>query len=75
MITILTPSYNRGYIIKKAYDSLVRQEDKDFEWLIVDDGSTDDTKKIVDGFIKENKIKIRYYYKKMEESIQLLIME
>jgi len=64
MITILTPSYNRGYIIKKAYDSLVRQEDKDFEWLIVDDGSTDDTKKIVDGFIKENKIKIRYYYKK-----------
>ena len=57
MITILTPSYNRGYIIKKAYDSLVRQEDKDFEWLIVDDGSTDDTKKIVDGFIKENKRK------------------
>ena len=45
MITILTPTYNRGYIIKKAYESLIKQTNTDFEWLVIDDGSTDDTKK------------------------------
>lgn len=64
MLTILTPAYNRGYIIDKVYRSLLKQKNKDFEWLIIDDGSSDDTKKIVDAFIKESKIKIKYYYKK-----------
>lgn len=64
MITILTPAYNRGYIIDKAYNSLLRQEDKDFEWVVVDDGSTDDTENIIKKFIKENKITIRYFKKK-----------
>ena len=63
MITIITPSYNRAYIIRKAYESLLAQTSKDFEWLIIDDGSKDNTKKVVEEFINENKIKIRYYYK------------
>ncbi len=64
MITILTPTYNRGYILDKAYESLVNQSDTDFEWLIIDDGSSDDTKVKVNGYIKDNKIKVSYFYKK-----------
>lgn len=64
MITILTPTYNRGYILHQAYQSLLLQKNKDFEWLIIDDGSTDNTKEVVREFVKENKITIRYYLKK-----------
>lgn len=59
-LTILTPTYNRGYILNRLYESLLNQTDNDFEWLIVDDGSTDDTLNIVESFKKENKLKIRY---------------
>lgn len=61
-LTVFTPTYNRAYTIHKCYESLKKQTYKDFEWLIYDDGSLDNTKEIVDGFIKENLIKIRYYY-------------
>lgn len=64
MITILTPTYNREHTLKQAYDSLVKQTVKDFEWLIVDDGSSDKTKELVDTFIKEDFIKIKYFSKK-----------
>lgn len=63
MITVLTPTYNRSYILHKAYRSLINQTNQDFEWLIVDDGSTDDTKQLIEGFIGECKIKIRYIRK------------
>ena len=63
MITVLTPTFNRGYIIKKAYESLLRQTDKDFEWLVIDDGSTDNTEKIINSFIKDDLINVRYYKK------------
>lgn len=46
MLTILTPTYNRAYILHKAYESLCRQSCFDFEWIIVDDGSTDNTEEI-----------------------------
>ncbi len=64
MFTVFTPTYNRGYILNKLYQSLKNQSYKDFEWLIIDDGSTDNTRKIVDEWISENNIKIRYFYKK-----------
>ena len=64
MITILTPTYNRAYTLKKAYNSLVKQTNNKFEWLVIDDGSTDNTKKLISKFINEKKIKVRYYYKK-----------
>ena len=43
MVTVFTPTYNRAYIIDKLYKSLLAQTSMDFEWIIVDDGSTDDT--------------------------------
>lgn len=60
MITVFTPTYNRAYIIDKLYESLCSQTCPDFEWLIVDDGSTDDTEALIDSFIAERKINIRY---------------
>lgn len=63
MITIFTPTYNRAYIIHNLYESLCRQTCKDFEWLIVDDGSTDNTRDLIQLFQKGNKINIRYIYK------------
>ncbi|WP_338449844.1 glycosyltransferase family 2 protein [Niallia oryzisoli] len=61
-LTVFTPTFNRAYTLHKCYESLTRQTSNDFEWLIIDDGSTDNTKEIVDGWIAENKVKIRYYY-------------
>lgn len=60
-ITIFTPTYNRAYILHQLYDSLCRQTTKDFEWLIVDDGSTDETEQMIHYWILENRIVIRYY--------------
>jgi len=64
MITIFTPTYNRAYIIDKLYESLCSQSCKDFEWLIVDDGSSDETELLIDSFVKENRIVIRYIKQK-----------
>ena len=55
MITIMTPTYNRAYILKEAYDSLRKQNSFDFEWIIVDDGSTDETEEIVRVWMEEEK--------------------
>ena len=63
MITVFTPTYNRAYIIRNLYESLCRQTCHDFEWLIVDDGSTDNTRELISQFQAENKINIRYIYK------------
>lgn len=52
-LTIMTPTYNRAYILENAYNSLVRQKNKDFIWLIVDDGSSDNTESLVKKWIKE----------------------
>ena len=60
MITIFTPTYNRAHILHRLYDSLKNQTVSDFEWLIVDDGSIDDTELIVKKWINENIINIRY---------------
>ena len=62
MITIFTPSYNRKKELEKLYKSLLKQDIKDFEWLIVDDGSNDDTNEYIEKLKKENKIKINYIY-------------
>lgn len=61
-ITIITPTYNRAHLLAKAYNSLLQQTSKDFVWMIIDDGSVDDTKILVDSFIKEDKINIEYFY-------------
>lgn len=63
-LTIFTPTYNRAHTLWKGYEGLKRQTCKDFKWIIVDDGSTDNTKDLVSGWIKENLVPIEYYYKK-----------
>lgn len=61
MLTVFTPTYNRAYILPRLYESLLKQTDKNFEWVIVNDGSTDNTKKIIEEWIEKDKIVIRYY--------------
>lgn len=62
-ISVLTPTYNRGKLLEKLYNSLIENVNYggEIEWLIMDDGSTDNTKKIIEGFQKEKKISIQYY--------------
>lgn len=62
-LTVFTPAYNRAHTLTRTYESLCRQTCDDFEWLVIDDGSTDGTRKLVEGWIKENRIPIRYIYK------------
>ncbi len=59
---IITTTYNRDYCIHQVYESLKRQDCKDFMWLVIDDGSTDNTKKIIQKFIDEGIIEIKYIY-------------
>lgn len=63
MVTIFTPTYNRRKELKNLYETLLEQTNKDFEWLLVDDGSFDDTKNYIEKIIKKNKININYIYK------------
>lgn len=61
-VTIFTPTYNRASTLPRLFSALQRQTDKRFEWLIIDDGSTDHTADLVKAFCKEdNSFEIRYY--------------
>lgn len=62
-LTILTPTYNREHTLSKLYESLIKQTDKEFIWLIIDDGSIDNTYELVNNFIHEKKIVVRYFKK------------
>lgn len=63
IITVFTPTYNRANTIKRVFDSLQNQSVKSFEWLIIDDGSTDNTKEVIEQFQKKADFPIRYYWK------------
>ena len=64
LITIFTPTYNRAKRLKDVYDSLCNQNHADFEWLVIDDGSTDGTAEVMREFQNSGaKFSIRYYYK------------
>lgn len=63
MLTILTPTYNRSNKLINLKNSLERQDSNDFEWIIVDDGSSDGTNNVVKDFTLNSKIKIKYFYK------------
>ena len=62
-LTIFTPTFNRAYCLGDLYESLCRQTSKDFLWLIIDDGSTDETKALVEKWQVESRIEIQYAYK------------
>ncbi len=61
-LTVFTPAYNRAHTIGRTYESLCRQTCKDFVWLVIDDGSSDNTRQLVEGWIAERRIPIRYIY-------------
>ena len=61
-ITVFTPSFNRKEYLKKCYESLVQQTSKDFVWLIIDDGSTDNTHDLVVEWMSIDKISIEYVF-------------
>lgn len=61
--SVLTPTFNRSALLGRVYEGLIKQEFKDFEWIIVDDGSVDDTKEICLSFIQENQLPIQYIQK------------
>jgi glycosyltransferase involved in cell wall biosynthesis len=62
LVTVLTPTYNRANKLLDLYNSLLTQSNLHFNWLIVDDGSTDNTREIVEGFNKD-RFEIFYIYK------------
>ncbi len=55
LLSIVTPTYNRGALLGKCFASLLAQTDPDFEWILVDDGSTDDTQNVVRGFLEQER--------------------
>ena len=59
-LTVFTPTYNRGYILPTLYDALASQTNKNFIWLIVDDGSKDKTEELVKQWAEEGKVEIKY---------------
>jgi glycosyltransferase involved in cell wall biosynthesis len=70
-ITIFTPAFNRGYIIENLYKSLQRQSNFDFEWLVINDGSSDDTDDLFKKWVKEdNSFSIRYF---KQENLGLMV--
>lgn len=62
MITVFTPTFNRAHLLPKLYESLKNQSDKRFKWLIIDDGSADNTKDVVNTWIVEDRIEIIYHF-------------
>lgn len=62
-LTVFTPTYNRAEHIKKCYQSLVEQTNRDFVWQVIDDGSEDGTRELIQSFIQENRISIDYHWK------------
>lgn len=62
-LTVFTPAYNRAPLLSRLYESLCNQTCLDFCWIIIDDGSCDNTRELVQSWIAENKIPIQYEYK------------
>ena len=62
-ITVFTPTYNRAELLPNLYESLLRQNSRNFLWLVIDDGSTDNTREVVEAWISEGRIDIQYVYK------------
>ena len=60
--TVFTPTYNRACTLHRVYESLSAQTYRDFEWLVVDDGSSDDTRKLIDTWEQQARFPLRYIY-------------
>ena len=62
--TVFTPTYNRAHTLLNSYKALCNQTCKDFIWLIIDDGSTDNTREVVNKMVENENLSINYYYQK-----------
>lgn len=60
-ISVVTCTFNRAELLERLYDSLLKQTNNDFKWIIIDDGSTDGTEKKINIYKNENLIDIEYY--------------
>ncbi|WP_169730631.1 glycosyltransferase family 2 protein [Calidithermus chliarophilus] len=60
--TVFTATFNRAHLLPRVYESLRTQVDRDFEWVIVDDGSADNTRDLAEEWIRESDFTIRYHY-------------
>lgn len=74
-ISIIMPTYNDRESITETFESIRKQTYKDWELVIVDDGSTDDTEEVVDNYIKDNNLegKIRYFKQKNQDQLNAII--
>lgn len=64
LLSIITPTYNRGYCLPNIYNNLSKSKHtSDFEWIIIDDGSSDNTKEIVEKWKEKTNLNITYVYK------------
>lgn len=62
--TVFIPAYNRADTLPRLFESLERQTFNDFEVIVVDDGSSDNTKEVVNAYINKTKHKVRYFYQR-----------
>ncbi len=63
-LTIFTPAYNRAELLTRCYESMKRQTNKNFIWMIIDDGSVDNTRELAESWAEDERdFKVEYYYK------------
>ena len=72
MITVYTATYNRAYVLEDLYNSLIRQTNQNFDWLIIDDGSQDNTRELVSKWIEDDLIKITYKFQNNKGKMEAL---
>lgn len=74
-ISVMTPTYNDAKSLEETLNSLVKQTYQNWEQIIIDDGSTDNTKQIIDEFVKKNKVedKIKYIYQENKDQLNAIL--
>lgn len=67
-LSVFTPCYNRAYTLTRLFESIKAQKFSDFEWIIVDDGSSDNTKELVESWIADDGLpfEIHYFYQESD---------